>query len=770
LTYQYLGGTNADSARALAIQPATGQIYVAGLTTSTNFPGTDRGAQPSPQGNTDGFVARLSADLTQILGATYLGGSEDDYANALAVSSGGDVYVAGETFSQNFPNVVGGAQPNFGGNGDAFVARLNADLTRIFRSTYPGGSGSDWVWPGALILHPATGQVYVAGGTTSANLPATAGGAQAGSGGDQDALVARLQPDLTAILQTTYLGGSADDYVRGIALSAGGDIYVAGETFSYSDLPGRAGGAQPFFGGGFSDAFVARLNADLTRLVQPTYLGGSDYDWANALLVHPGSGEVYVAGGTRSADFPKTAGGAQASRRGNSDAFVARLTADLAGSTITVNGCGDAVAGNGRCDLAEATQAAVSATAVDACPAGSGTMDTVVVPAGTYTLTRPLPAFSNRRGGLLLWGAGAANTVIRWTSSGRLWSIGYGATYAPVEINGLAFDGGGTGSGIVACCGLIVQNSEFRNFRADFGAALYLPATGAKVLNSVFRNNRATKSGGAIDGSFLTILYNSLFENNEAGENGGAYAGYPSESSIAGSVFRNNRAGAYGGAVYIESGYVHFTGTTLEYNQANVAGGAVFGRENISYPTFRDSTLSGNSAPDGGAVVGAEVWALNTTFSANRGTSPTAGSAISLRPGGTAELAFVTFADNAGPTAINVSGTASGTVKLKNVMLADPNADECGRAGSLTIQAAGVVVADDASCGSGSGFLVDPNVRSPLGSLADNGGPTRTHALLAGSIAVDAATDCTDVNNQRVATDQRVGGPAAGAEMRCGGL
>jgi hypothetical protein len=106
-------------------------------------------------------------------------------------------------------------------------------------------------------------------------------------------------------------------------------VFVAGDTFS-TNFPGTAGGAQPASGGGL-DAFVTRLNATLTTLSQATYLGGSGGDVGFDLAIHPTSGEVFVAGTTASTNFPGTAGGAQPAFRGDVDAFVARLTADLAG-------------------------------------------------------------------------------------------------------------------------------------------------------------------------------------------------------------------------------------------------------------------------------------------------------------------------------------------------------------------------------------------------------------------------------------------------------
>jgi hypothetical protein len=148
-------------------------------------------------------------------------------------------------------------------------------------------------------------------------------------------VVAKADPSLPIvidpILQSTYLGGSDIDGAYALAIHpTTGGVYVAGETWS-TDFPRTSGGAQANYSGGFNDAFVARLNSSLTQILQATYLGGRNGgDDAYALAIHPTTGEVYVAGWTSSDDFPNTSGGAQASRRGFSDAFVARLTADLA--------------------------------------------------------------------------------------------------------------------------------------------------------------------------------------------------------------------------------------------------------------------------------------------------------------------------------------------------------------------------------------------------------------------------------------------------------
>ncbi len=323
----YLGGSNDDSAEAIAINPTTGEVYVAGATYSTDFPNTTGGARGSSGGSGDAFVSRLNPDLTRILQSTYLGGSYEDRATALAINpKTGDVYVAGNTLSPDFPKATGWAQGNNNGGLDAFIARLNSSLTQLLQSTYLGGSG--WDEALAIAVNPTTGDVYVAGNTLSTDFPKTAGGAQSIKSVGSDAFVSRLNSNLTRILQSTYLGGSGWDEALAIAIHpTTGDVYVTGRTSS-TNFPGTTGGAQASNNGG-SDAFVAKLNPNLTKILQSTYLGGGDDDGALAIAIHPTTGDVYVAGRTLSFIFPGTAGGAQTRKSMGYDAFVSRLNSSL---------------------------------------------------------------------------------------------------------------------------------------------------------------------------------------------------------------------------------------------------------------------------------------------------------------------------------------------------------------------------------------------------------------------------------------------------------
>jgi hypothetical protein len=322
----YLGGSSIQEAYSIAID-SVGNVYVAGYTSSTDFPGTAGGAQPSLGGGYDGFVTKFNSSLTSILQSTYLGGSGEDYASSIAVDSSANVYVAGYTASTNFPGTTGGAQPSFGGVSDIFISKLNSSLTHILQSTYLGGSGIDRA---KSIVIDSNRNVYVAGETASTNFPGTSGGAQPslGGGGYSDTFVTKFNSSLTSILQSTYLGGSGEDYAYSIAIDSVGNVYVAGMTYS-TDFPGTAGGAQPSLGGGY-DGFVTKFNSSLTSILQSTYLGGSDDDCAKSIVIDS-VGNVYVAGETESTDFPGTTGGAQPSHGGGyyNDAFVTKFNSSL---------------------------------------------------------------------------------------------------------------------------------------------------------------------------------------------------------------------------------------------------------------------------------------------------------------------------------------------------------------------------------------------------------------------------------------------------------
>jgi hypothetical protein len=401
----YLGGSGDDIGTGIAVD-SFGNAYVTGYTNSLDLP-TLNAAQPTAGGGScgtapttfpcyDAFIAKLDSQDGEPLYCSYLGGSSGDYAQGIAVDSAGQASVTGFTLSRDFPTTLGAFQRSYGGSlSDAFVAKVNSAGTTLLYSTYLGGSGEDY---GSKIRVDSAGAAYVAGYTNSSDFPtrnpfqAFPGGGVCGSPSSLsacfDAFVAKLNPQGSGLVYSTYLGGSGGDYGYGIAVDNVGTAFVTGLTTSTNfpvstgafqsagggnsvdafvtklDPTGSAMQYSTYFGGlgqeagfdiavgslgnayvtgyaygsglpvanplqadnaGFYDAFLAKLNVKGTALIFSTYLGGSGNEKAQSVAVDS-AGNAYVAGGTFSSDFPVTPEAVQVVYgSGAFDAFVAKL-------------------------------------------------------------------------------------------------------------------------------------------------------------------------------------------------------------------------------------------------------------------------------------------------------------------------------------------------------------------------------------------------------------------------------------------------------------
>ncbi|MFO0698129.1 MAG: SBBP repeat-containing protein [Nitrospira sp.] len=327
----YLGRSGDDGGGGIAVDQA-GNVYVTGGTSSSGFPGTtDSPIQSTFGGNRDVFVTKLNATGTALVYSTYLGGSGNEGGSGIAIDAAGNAYVTGATESSGFPGTTDSPiQSTFGGNEDAFITKLNATGTALVYSTYLGGSGYD---SGSGIALDQAGQVYVTGftGTPGSGFPGTAGSLiQSTYGGKQDAFVTKLNAAGTALVYSTYLGGSDSDTGAGIAVDQAGQAYVTGNTIS-PDFPGTTGSPIQDTYGGNQDAFVTKLNATGTALVYSTYLGSSGgFEFGTGIAVDQ-AGQAYVTGITDKmpgSSFPGTAGSPiQSTHGGGEDAFVTKLNA-----------------------------------------------------------------------------------------------------------------------------------------------------------------------------------------------------------------------------------------------------------------------------------------------------------------------------------------------------------------------------------------------------------------------------------------------------------
>jgi hypothetical protein len=332
----YLGGGGSDIAWGIAVD-ASGNACVTGETDSVTFPTTAGAYQRARStGSADAFVAKLDS-AGNLAYSTLLGGAGPDQGsrgNGIAVDAVGNMVVTGRTDSAAFPVTPGALFTSFRGEVfDAFVAKLNpaaSGAASLVYSTFLGGSDND---AGFAIALDDAGNPYVAGGTSSPDFPATASAYQGSTtAGSTDGFFTKLNANATALLYSTFLGGSGKDRANGIGVDASGNVVVAGQTAS-SDFPTR-NPLQTYSGPLGDDAFVAKFNPGLSgdaSLLYSTYVGGIGDDVGRALAVDA-AGRAYLTGPTAGgAGFPITNAVQPGFGGGTNDMFVTKL--DAAGAT-----------------------------------------------------------------------------------------------------------------------------------------------------------------------------------------------------------------------------------------------------------------------------------------------------------------------------------------------------------------------------------------------------------------------------------------------------
>ena len=377
-----LGGGGTDRGSGVAIG-SSGIVYVAGYGSSPDFP-TQNAFQGFSGGSFDAFIAKIDTNASgaaSLLFSTYLGGIGDDKAYGIAIDNGGNnVYVTGQTSSNNFP-VLTPAQPAFGGSFDAFIAKISSAGAKVY-ATYLGGTGDD---RGTGIAVNSAGAAYVTGFTSSTNFP-TVTPLQLSNGGGFDAFVAKLNPAGTALLYSTYLGGSANESnvtavtsTNPIALDASSDAYLTGFTSS-TNFP-TVTPLQPAKAGG-QDAFVVRI-ADATP--------AADY----SISVVPGSRTVVPGGGTTYTVTATPVGGFTGTISLSASGFSNDSTATFNPTTIVIN------------DLSAKSSTLTVTT-------------TAATPPGTYSLNINTTSGNLQHGGaaqLFVSGTASANLAITKTAS-----------------------------------------------------------------------------------------------------------------------------------------------------------------------------------------------------------------------------------------------------------------------------------------------------------------------------------------------------------------
>ncbi len=329
----YLGGASADWGSGIAVD-ATGAAYIVGSTYSTDFP-TVNPIQAANTGYYDAFITKIDPSGSAIAYSTYFGGSESDGGEAVAVDNTGRVYITGRTAYTDFPMVNPIQATHSGGYWDVFVTKINSSGSAVLFSTYLGGTDSDEGYAMAL---DASGAVYVTGYTLSTDFPTLSAIQPVYGGGYYDAFITKIDTVGFAIAYSTFLGGSGADGAAGVAVDNTGAAYITGYTQS-TDFPTQ----NPIQGtfGGTDDAFVTKINPAGAAITYSTYLGGGNSDWAAGIAVD-NTGAAYVAGQTRSIDFPTLNPIQGAFGGGYDDGFVTKINpAGSAVSYSTYLGAGD---------------------------------------------------------------------------------------------------------------------------------------------------------------------------------------------------------------------------------------------------------------------------------------------------------------------------------------------------------------------------------------------------------------------------------------------
>lgn len=314
-----------------------GTVWVTAITNAAGFPTTPGAYDSTYHGQGDFFIARLSGDLEQLLAATYIGGSWVEERPHLAVDGAGYVFLVGNTGSGDYPAIYGCMDTTYaGGNADVVVSKLDTALTTLHASTFIGGSGFD---APEDILVDGYGYPYITGWTMSPVWPVTEGAyCDSFVGGSYDAFITRLEPDLSDVSASTFLGGTRWDFGFDIILEGDHAIYVTGHTASIGTFPTTPGAYDRTYGGWGSegvddDSYVSKLSADLTTLIASSYLGGGNWENGVALALD-GEGHIYIGGNTCSENY-RTSETAYDTTYGGStnlsagDIFVTRLDTSL---------------------------------------------------------------------------------------------------------------------------------------------------------------------------------------------------------------------------------------------------------------------------------------------------------------------------------------------------------------------------------------------------------------------------------------------------------
>jgi gliding motility-associated-like protein len=320
LVFSTFTGSISDNFGFSATYDAQENLYAGGIVYGQNYPVTSGAYQTNFHGAIDVSISKFGPAGGHIY-STFLGGSSNDQPHSMIADPFGNLMVFGMTKSNDFPTTTSAYDHTIGGNSDIYVAKLSPSGSSLMASTYVGGDSWDAfnVSNGGAasslrynygdeargeIVCDDQGFVYIAACTQSNNFPTTPGAMQTTPGSSQDGVVFKMNPALSQLVYSTYLGGNGDDAAYSLKVASDYSVYVVGGTRS-SNFPTTAGSLSPGQPGGI-DGFVTHLNDAGSGLVASTYIGNADYNQCYFVEIDA-DGDIYITG-QKLGIFPQTPG------------------------------------------------------------------------------------------------------------------------------------------------------------------------------------------------------------------------------------------------------------------------------------------------------------------------------------------------------------------------------------------------------------------------------------------------------------------------------
>lgn len=572
----YLGGSLSDEGKSIAID-SSGNAYISGGTTSTNFP-VANAYQNALKGESDAFISKFDSTGGNLIFSTYMGGSLLDASEDIAIDSNGNSFITGWTESTDFP-VRSSYQSTLSGNIDSFITKLGASGNSISYSTFLGGKDGDDIANGVDV--DSEGNAYIVGQTNSPDFPVKNAYQQVKSSVLIDAFITKIKPAGNSLVYSTFLGGGfGDEYGYDIKVDESGCVYITGSTDS-RDFPVK----NAFQGrvGINKNAFVTKVNADGGALAFSTYIGGVYSEQAAHSIAIDSYGSAYITGTTYSDDFPVT-DDIQNTYGGSGDAFISKL--DIREKYIWYVDGNVSTSGDGR------SWGSAFKTIEDALKAkiASGG-DEIWVKRGTYKLSSPIfvPLDVAIYGG---FGGGETKREQRDWRNNTTKIDGQNSVYhcfyilADAIIDGFTVTGGNA-------------NDSESETGDDSGGGFFIIQCTPTIANCKIINNHGNFGGGIFNyfNSIPTIKNCTISGNTAYWIGGGIFNEASSSPIITNSLIVNNSSVYGGGGIYnIDYCSPTITNCTIAENIDESGAAGIYNEEN-SYPHIANSIIWGNTAP-----------------------------------------------------------------------------------------------------------------------------------------------------------------------------